>query len=143
MAQNFHLTSFLVAIATVAADNPTHYGDPKAGCEPDEIAARVQGVSGDFCSPKCSDTGSCPHDVPTGVTARPQCALKTTTGGQYCVLICSPSELRFNGANGECGAGTCQSIQGVGLCTYASSGVNSLAVEMVGTNPTHYGDPKT
>ena len=39
----------------------------------------MQGVSGDFCSPKCS-SGSCPSDVPDGVTAKPTCALRTPTG---------------------------------------------------------------
>ncbi|CAJ1403109.1 unnamed protein product [Effrenium voratum] len=31
-------------VATLA--NPTHYGDPKTGCETDEQAVRVQGLSG-------------------------------------------------------------------------------------------------
>ncbi|CAJ1376014.1 unnamed protein product [Effrenium voratum] len=33
--------------------------DPKTGCETDEQAVRVQGLSGDFCSPKCDSQGSC------------------------------------------------------------------------------------
>ena len=98
--------------------NPTHYGDPKTGCESDEQAVQVQGLSGDFCSPACK-SGSCPTDVPSGDTAKPQCALQTPTGDKYCALICEPSALSANGANGECGTGTCQSIQGVGLCTCA------------------------
>merc|ERR1711981_1482372 len=62
--------------------------------------------------------------------------------------MCQPSKLGLNGANGECGTGTCQSIQGVGICTYAEEGntkraVLSLAPPHVETNPTHYGDPKT
>jgi len=101
--------------------NPTHYGDPKGGCESDEQAVRVQGVPGDLCSPPCSSAGVCPSDLPSGDTAKPQCALKTTTGGSYCALICTPSAVMFNGANGECGTGTCQSIAGIGLCTYAAS----------------------
>merc|ERR1719221_881930 len=107
--------------ANVATEaNPTHYGDPANGCESDEEAVQVQGVSGDFCSPKCSGM-SCPSDVPSGVTATPQCALQTTTGGKYCALLCSPS-VRGNGAGGECGPGACQAISGIGICTYAAPG---------------------
>ena len=79
-----HLTKLQVADAT----NPTHYGNPSSGCESDEQAVRVQGLSGDFCSPKCDSTGSCPSDVPKGDTATPECALRTTTGDKYCALIC-------------------------------------------------------
>merc|ERR1711871_1480440 len=133
-----------VTTIEMIATNPTHYGDPKGGCESDEQAVQVQGVSGDFCSPKCK-AGACPTDIPSGDTAKPTCALKTPTGDQYCALICTPSVLTTNGANGECGTGTCQAIQGVGLCTYASSQAAKLAlppvtaVEMIATNPTHYG----
>ena len=81
----FHWCCMLqVAVAT----NPTHYGNPKTGCESDEEAVRVQGLSGDFCSPKCNSQGSCPSDVPKGDSATPQCALRTTTGDKYCALIC-------------------------------------------------------
>mmetsp|Transcript_11858 Transcript_11858/g.27057 ORF Transcript_11858/g.27057 Transcript_11858/m.27057 type:complete len:144 (-) Transcript_11858:114-545(-) len=114
---------FLVALCQLAASsqaNPTHYGDPKGGCESDEQAVQVQGVSGDFCTPQCSSAGACPSDKPSGVAATPQCALQTTTGQKFCALICQPSA-KLNGANGECGTGACQSIQGVGLCTYAAS----------------------
>jgi len=107
--------------------NPTHYGDPKTGCESDEQAVQVQGVSGDFCSSKCKSQ-VCPTDVPSGVTAKPQCALQTPTGAAYCALICTPSELRFNGANGECGAASCQAIQGTGLCTYPTSEPSTILV---------------
>merc|ERR1711907_770635 len=84
--------------------NSTHY----------EEAIQIQGVSGDFCTPKC--TGilkmSCPQDLPDGVTAKPQCALKDQSGNKYCALICTP------GANDSCGKATCKSIQGTGICTY-------------------------
>lgn len=79
-----HSTKLQVAVAT----NPTHYGNPSSGCESDEQAVKVQGLSGDFCSPKCDSTGSCPSDVPKGDTATPECALRTTTGDKYCALIC-------------------------------------------------------
>merc|ERR1711912_221330 len=129
----------VTAVEMIAA-NPTHYGDPKGGCESDEQAVQVQGVPGDFCSPKCK-AGACPTDMPSGDTATPTCALKTPTGDQYCALICTPSVLATNGANGECGTGTCQAIQGVGLCTYATSQTEKLAlppvttVERIAANP--------
>ena len=81
-----------VAVAT----NPTHYGNPSTGCESDEVAVRVSGLSGDFCSPKCDSQGTCPSDVPKGDTANPECALRTTTGDKYCGLICQ--------ADSDCGA---------------------------------------
>eukprot|EP00413_Alexandrium_margalefii_P049476 CAMPEP_0204611152 /NCGR_PEP_ID=MMETSP0661-20131031/61877_1 /ASSEMBLY_ACC=CAM_ASM_000606 /TAXON_ID=109239 /ORGANISM="Alexandrium margalefi, Strain AMGDE01CS-322" /LENGTH=266 /DNA_ID=CAMNT_0051622995 /DNA_START=1 /DNA_END=800 /DNA_ORIENTATION=+ len=139
-----------VAVGT----NPTHYGDPKTGCESDEEAVRVQGLSGDFCSPKCSSSGSCPSDVPKGDSAAPQCALRTTTGDKYCALTCKQDS--------DCGTGACQKIMGVGLCTYAASvdgtsavlpayfGEAEQLVDLIaagrrgrGGGPTHYGDPKT
>jgi len=112
------------------AANPTHYGDPKGGCEDDEQAVQVQGVSGDFCSPACDSSGACPSDIPSGDSAKPQCALQSTTGGKYCALICTPSALKFNGANGECGSGTCQGIGFIGLCTYSAQGVDHPKVAM-------------
>merc|ERR1711988_1733987 len=123
-------------------------GDPKTGCESDEQSVQVQGVPGDFCSPACKGS-SCPTDMPQGDTATPTCALQTPTGAKYCALICTPSAFASNGANGECGTGTCQAISGTGICTYASSKpalASTLVMELsakVGTNPTHYGDPKT
>ena len=77
------------------ATNPTHYGNPSTGCESDEVAVRVSGLSGDFCSPKCDSQGTCPSDVPEGDKATPECALRTTTGDKYCGLICS--------ADSDCG----------------------------------------
>ena len=38
---------------TPPAPTSTHYGDPAAGCMTDEVAIQIQGVNGDFCSPKC------------------------------------------------------------------------------------------
>ena len=68
---------------------PPTTATPSTGCESDEQAVRVQGLSGDFCSPKCDSTGSCPSDVPTGDTATPVCFLETATGDKYCALICT------------------------------------------------------
>merc|ERR1711871_1052164 len=93
----------------------THYGDPANGCLSDEQAVQVQGISGDFCSPPCGSSGSCPSDVPSGVSAEPECILQDTSGDQYCALECNP--LAYSG---ECGSGSCQSVQfGIGICTYA------------------------
>merc|ERR1719375_2695775 len=63
----------------------THYGDPFVGCESDEVAVQIQNVAGKICSPQCSSSGACPTDVPKGVTATPKCALKSSTGSQFCV----------------------------------------------------------
>jgi len=104
------------------ASNPTHYGDPAGGCDSDEKSVQVQGLSGDFCSPACTGTfqNKCPSDVPTGVTAQPQCALQDAgSGAKYCALICTPGA-----DDGACGTGSCQAISGVGICTYGSSEFN-------------------
>merc|ERR1712127_944303 len=100
----------------------THYGDPADGCEADEQAVQVQGLAGDFCSPDCT-SAACPTDVPAGVTAAPQCALKTTTGKKACALICSATtdEESLRAGDAMCGKATCQPIQGTGLCTYAKA----------------------
>jgi C1A family cysteine protease len=108
---------------TPPAPTSTHYGDPAAGCMTDEVAIQIQGVTGDFCSPKCGLFKACPTDVPTGVTAEPQCALKASPGNQkYCALICSPSLPIVNqkAADDACGASaSCKEAGvGVGLCTY-------------------------
>merc|ERR1719271_381994 len=103
--------------------NTSHYEDPKPnGCQADEQAIQIQGVKGDFCTPKCTGIlkTKCPTDVPAGATAKPQCALKDTSGNKYCALICSPStdEASLRAGDAACGKATCKAIQGVGLCTY-------------------------
>ena len=58
--------------------NPTHYGDPAGGCEDDEMSAKIQGLKGDCCVPKCTGAiikDKCPTDVPDGTTAKPECVL--------------------------------------------------------------------
>ena len=89
----------------------------------DEVEITIQGVTGDFCTPKCSLFKACPTDVPAGVTARPQCALQdASTGDKYCALICSPTLpiLDQKAADAQCGTNaSCKSVQmGVGVCTY-------------------------
>lgn len=96
--------------------NPTHYGDPagSSSCMTDEEAIQITGITGDFCSPQCDASGACPTDLPKGVTAKPSCALQTSTGEAYCALICDPTDTNAD----TCGKATCKSIQGTGLCTY-------------------------
>jgi C1A family cysteine protease len=100
----------------------THYGDPKNGCLSDELEITIQGIDGDFCTPKCSLFKPCPTDVPTGVTAAPQCALQDSgSSQQYCALICSPTaEIKDQkAADAQCGPNaSCKSVSFTGLCTY-------------------------
>jgi len=101
----------------------THYEDPKGGCKTDEVEISIQGVTGDFCSPKCGFFKPCPTDIPTGVTAAPQCALQDSASKQkYCALICSPTAVIKDqkAADAQCGTNaSCKSLQlGLGVCTY-------------------------
>merc|ERR1712167_286944 len=103
--------------------NSSHYEDPKPnGCLSDEVSIQITGVKGDTCVPKCTGIlkTKCPTDVPSGVTAKPQCALKDQSGNKYCTLICSPStdEESLRAGDAQCGKATCKAIQGVGICTY-------------------------
>jgi hypothetical protein len=98
----------------------THYGSPKEGCEPDELAFSIMGVKGSVCAPTCSSS-PCPTDLPVGTTAVPTCALQNpATGDKYCALICAPSTdvKMLRAGDGMCGAATCQPVQGTGICTY-------------------------
>jgi len=94
-----------------------HYGDPSnGGCLSDEIAVRIQGVQGDFCSPACK-SGQCP-DAPSGVASGVEAACDLESGtSKYCALQCTPGF----GTQKSCGLPnmTCKRVQfGVGLCTY-------------------------
>ena len=94
----------------------SHYEDPSAGpCQAGELAVRIQGVQGGFCSPDCS-SGPCPTDVPAATTASPECALETQGASKpsRCALICESSS--------KCPAkASCKMVQGaIGLCTYDS-----------------------
>jgi len=102
------------------APGKPHYEDPSGGCQAGEEDVKIQGVTGGFCSPSCT-SGACPTDVPAGVTAKPQCALKSPTGAKYCALICSPStdEESLRAGDAQCGTNaSCKSISGAGICTY-------------------------
>lgn len=104
----------IVLLLPVAA--AVHYEDPKNGCSSDEQAIQVQGFSGDFCSPPCNGT-VCPTDPPSPSDAKPTCALKSSTGAQFCALVCTP------GRNAACPTNaSCQSSKGTGLCTYPGAG---------------------
>ena len=93
--------------------NPTHYGNPSGGCLSDEVSASIEGLTGDACIPECDSTGSCATDVPTGTTVSPLCALQTSTGEEYCALICAGP------ATGNCPTGaTCETLSGAGICLY-------------------------
>ena len=103
--------------------NPTHYGDPKDGCRPDEAQTTIQGVAGDLCTPRCSLFTPCPTDTPPGVAAQPQCALEDARSLQkFCALLCSTSLpiLDQRAADAQCGEkASCKAVQaGIGLCTY-------------------------
>ena len=113
MKNNLPAFMILAVLATVAA----HYGDPNdGGCEKDEQPVKINGLAGDFCSPPCSSSGACPTDVPAGVTAKPTCALTSSSGAKYCALICNPSMEAFENTCGK--NATCKAIQGTGICTY-------------------------
>ena len=106
-----------VVVPTLAFKT-THYEAPTpSGCRADEGIIRLQGISGDFCAPRCSSASSCPSDVPAGVTATPQCVLQDASiHTRYCALVCDPSS-----TDSQCGEGaSCKSIQGSesGVCTY-------------------------
>merc|ERR1712048_598706 len=91
----------------------SHFGDPATGCESDEVTVKIQGLTGDFCTSKCSLFKPCPTDVPANVTATPTCALSdASSGDKYCALVCNPSEPN------TCGKATCKAISGTGICTY-------------------------
>lgn len=101
-----------LALALVSA----HYEDPNlpAGCASDEQAIQITGLAGDFCSPQCDASGSCPSDVLPGVTATPTCALHSSGGAKFCALVCDPTV-----SGKQCGVhASCKPIQGTGLCTY-------------------------
>merc|ERR1711862_93203 len=108
-----------------------HYEKPpwQAG----EAQASVTGADGALCAPPCDASGSCPTDVPDGVTASPQCALKDTSGNQFCALICQSDD--------ECdstGGAKCEHPQAgaPGLCVYPdTSNADASMVTFVPSAP--------
>lgn len=101
--------SFGLVIAAAA-----HYEKPP--CASDEQLFQVSGTKGYLCAPSCgkNQLGQCPNDVPSNVTAKPECALSDPLGNKYCVLECA--------SDSECdqaGGATCELVQPPkGVCTY-------------------------
>ena len=81
MKSTIVLIAAALTTATATTANRTHYGDPNthllAPCLPDEVKAKITGLSGDLCIPPCDSAGKCPQDKPAGVTGTPQCVLKS------------------------------------------------------------------
>merc|ERR1712050_621570 len=67
-----------------------HYEKPP--CQDDEVQASLKDADGSLCAPRCDASGSCPSDVPDGVTAAPQCALRDQGGNKYCALMCQSDD---------------------------------------------------
>ena len=90
------------------------YGDPASGgCLDNEMAVRVMGLPGAFCSPKCDSSTPCPEV--DGSTAVGLCALKVPGEREatQCILECALSEA------GSCpDDATCEPISGIGICSY-------------------------
>merc|ERR1712054_222023 len=104
------------------------------GCKSDEVdiqPCKMDGyVKGAVCAPLCSLFQRCPKDLPTGVTAKPQCALQdSSTNKKYCALICTPSS-----NDDQCGTNaSCKAVPGapVGLCTYDDDAKSSTRTDVV------------
>ena len=50
-------SAFPLKLSVVLNATQTHYGNPSKGCLSDEIAVRIEGVSGDMCAPSCAEVG--------------------------------------------------------------------------------------
>jgi len=96
-----------------------HYGQIPcaAGDQPVEIPG-----GGYYCAPLCGSGNSCPSGKPAGVSARPQCAVRTTTGVALCALICQ-TDSDCDEAHG----GSCTSLQGGAICTYPTPNLLNLS----------------
>ena len=123
-------TVTVLLFSTLHHTNPHHYGNPKGGCLPDERNITVQAIQGDLCSPQCRphEKTPCPLDVPDGVSAQPRCEITYQDQSKGCCLACAPS---IDGAvlragDAQCGEGSCQPIQGVGVCTYGAPAPSGL-----------------
>jgi len=96
-----------LTLAALAA--ASHYEKPPCGS--DEVEGQI-GQGGVACLPQCDMSTSCPTDMPSGVTAKPECALQDASSSKmYCGLICHEDS--------QCGDAKCQILQGnIGVCTY-------------------------
>lgn len=114
---------------TPPTPSTAHYEKPP--CQSDEIKVEVQGISGKLCAPSCTNE-QCPRDVPSGVSARPQCILQDSSGSSYCALVCS-SDTDCDTAGGA----SCQALENYGLCTYSEfENSKTCPVRMRPTNNT-------
>lgn len=88
----------------------SHYEKPP--CQSDELDVQIQGMSGEVCAAKCTDS-PCPTDTPAGTMAKPTCALEdASSGDKYCALTC---------LFGGCPKGAkCEKTSGqlMGICLY-------------------------
>jgi len=104
------------------APSPTpggaHYEKPP--CQDDEAQATVTGTGGAVCAPVCESDGSCPTDLPDGVTAQPQCALSTSSGDKFCALLCQSDD--------ECDS------DGGSNCAFPQAGAPGVCVYPVASN---------
>lgn len=107
---------------------PSHYENPKDGCRSDEEPVRISGIPGELCSPDCTKA-ACPTDVPSGVTADPECVLQDTAHHKRCALVCKRSS--------ECGAGArCHKPQpSIGLCTYDAEEQSQERIPILNISP--------
>jgi photosystem II stability/assembly factor-like uncharacterized protein len=111
-----------LAIVALSAPASAHYEDPnkRPGCAADEQKASITGIPGNLCIPPCDKNGTCPTDMPTGVTATPKCVLHDQAGDNYCALVCTPKASAAV-TNDECGPhASCKpgGAPPAGLCTY-------------------------
>lgn len=79
----------------------SHYAHPP--CLSDETSFHFRADNASACLPECAN-GVCPTDVPSGVTAQPNCLMAgklqaevTASATQYCALSC--------GSDRDCGPG--------------------------------------
>ena len=94
-----------------------------AECAPSEVNVTINGIPGAICSPPCEDM-ECPTDP--AVSARPSCALQSSSGARYCALLCSPDERKMGkkdeSFDNQCGNdASCKPLVGLGICTYDSA----------------------
>ena len=81
---------------------------------PDSIACMVEneGDTVGMCFPTCS--GPTDTSCPAVEGFQGQCALSSTSGGNYCAIICQTA-----GGAGECPTGmTCNAVEGGAMCAY-------------------------
>jgi len=99
--------------------SPEDYERPiDASCHYGEFAARIQGVPGSMCLPKCHRKWVilevCPK-APTGFLANAECLVQIPGGTKLCVLVCDVDDPESCRPDEGC---HCRATQGLGICTY-------------------------